>query len=209
MAVFNGQIQLPDGQAPGTFLSANAAIDPTQLAQRVLQGFPIALTSARVWDAMTTNIAAAAGTDDLGLVTGTPGTHAPKITTGDVKALGTTSRKLAFELPVPANYEDGQTINLVVRTAMETTVADVSATVDVEARKPNGAGLVGSDLITTTATTMNSLTPSDKTFVIDGSALLKGEKLICVVTVAVNDAATATAVIGAIYAIDLKCDTRG
>jgi hypothetical protein len=158
---------------------------------------------------MHTNLPGTPATDDLGLITGTPGTNAPKITTGDLKALGATSRRLAFELPIPANYEDGQTVNLVVRSAMETTIADVSATVDVSAYKPDGAGAVGSDLITTAATTMNSLTPSDKTFVIDGSSLLKGEKLICVVTVAVNDAATATAVTGAIYAIDLKCDTRG
>jgi hypothetical protein len=209
MATFQTITQIPDGQAPGSFLAANADVQPAQLAQRVLQGFPVALTSARQWDAMATNLPATAATDDLGLVTGTPGTNAPKITTGDVKALGPTSRKLAFELPVPANYEDGQTIQLVVRTGMETTVADVSATVDVEAWKPNGSGGVGSDLITTSALTTNSLTPSDKTFVIDGSALLKGEKLICVVTFAVNDAATATAVIGAIYSIDFKCDTRG
>lgn len=209
MATFNGTLQLPDGQAPGSFLSANAAIEPTQLAQRPLQAFPVPLTSARVWDAMHTNLPGTPAADDLGLITGTPGTDAPMISTGDVKALGATSRKLAFELPIPANYEDGQTIQVVVRSAMETTISDGTATIDLEAWKPDGAGAVGSDLVTTAALTTNSLTPSDKTFTLDASALTKGEKLICVLTMAVNDAATGTAVTGAVYSIDLKCDTRG
>lgn len=209
MANFSASIQLPDGQAPGTFLSANAAIEPGQLAQRPLQAFPVALTSARVWDAMHTNLPGTPATDDLGLVTGTPGTDAPLISTGDLKAAGATSRKLAFELPIPANYDDGQTVQVVVRSAMETTVADASATVDLEAYKPDGAGAVGSDLVTTSAISMNSLTPADRVFTINPASLVKGEKLICVLTIAVNDAATATAVTGVVYAIDLKCDTRG
>jgi hypothetical protein len=92
---------------------------------------------------------------------------------------------------------------------METTIADVSATVDLQAWKPDGAGAVGSDLVTTAAQTMNSLTPADKTFTLDDSGIVKGDKLVVVLTVAVNDAATATAVTAAVYEIDLLCDTRG
>jgi hypothetical protein len=56
---------------------------------------------------------------------------------------------------------------------------------------------------------MNSLTPSEKTFVIDATAVNPGDLLNCLVLVAVNDAATATAVTAAIYGMVLRCDTRG
>lgn len=210
MSALSGvSLQLPTGQIPGTALSPNAEIAKTQLAQQVMQGFPIRLADCRVWDAMQTNVPGTPAADDLGLVTGTPGTDSPMLSTGDLKAAGATTRKVAFELPVPSNFDSSQTIELRIRAAMETTVADATAAVDLEVFKPDGAGAVGSDLCSTAAESINSLTPADKDFTLNGGSISAGDKLICIVSVAVNDAATGTAVTGVIYSIDLRCDTRG
>lgn len=208
MASVSTNFDIPNGSLTGASLSDNAEIQPTQLAQRANQPSPVPFTNCRVWDAMQTVVVGTPASDDLGLVTGTPGTHAPKLSSGDVKASSTT-RKIAFELEVPANYDDGQTFTLRLKAGMETTIADASATIDVQAYKPSGTGTVGSDLVTTAAQTINSLTAADKDFVIDESAIDPGDKLIVVVTIATVDAATATAVTASIYSITRRCDTRG
>lgn len=202
-------LRIPQALFTSADLAAQADILPTQIAQRAFQQEHVEFTNCRVWDAMQTLLPGTSSADDLGLATGTPGTNAPTITTGDIKALGPISRRLAFELRVPDNYEAGQTFQVRIRAGMATTVADVSATVDLSVYKPDGAGAVGSDLCTTAATTMNSLTPSDKDFAVSAGALSPGEKLICVVTVATNDAATVAAVTANIYSISRLCDTRG
>jgi len=202
-------LRLPQALFTSEDLSPTAAILPSQLELRSFQEESVPLTSCRVWDAMATNLPATPASDDLGLVTGTPGTTAPLINTGDVKALGPTTRKLTFELCVPDNYESGKAFQVRIRAGMLTTIADTTATVDLEVFKPDGAGAVGSDLCATPAATINSLTQSDKDFTITASSLNPGEKLICIVSVAVNDAATVTAVIGQIYSISRRCHTRG
>lgn len=203
------QIEIPNASLPGSVLAAAAEITPTQLAQRSNAVTPILFTAMRVWDAMATMVVGTPAADDLGLVTGTPGTHQPKLSTGDVKALGATSRKVAFELEVPANYDDGESFAVRFAAGMETTVADVSATIDLQAYKPSGTGTVGSDLVTTAAQSINSLTAADKDFVIDATGIDPGDKLICVLTIATNDAATATAVTACVYSALRRCDTRG
>lgn len=208
MASFQSIIDIPNASLPGSVLAANAEIQPTQLAQRSNQIAPIPFTNCRVWDAMATMVVGTPASDDLGLVTGTPGTHQPKLSTGDVKA-SSTSRKVAFELEVPSNYDDGQTFTLRIKAGLETTIADTSCTIDVSAYKPSGTGTVGSDLVTTAAQSINSLTSADKDFVIDESAIDPGDKLIVIVTIATVDAATATAVTACIYSITRRCDTRG
>lgn len=209
MATFqNVVIVVPSLGLTDSDISATAAISVSKLAQRVLLPEPIPLTSCRVWDAMQTMVVGTAAADDLALVTGTPGTDAPMLSAGDVKATSS-SRKVAFELAVPGNYEDGQTFQVRLRAAIETTIADGSCTVDIQAYLPAGDGSVGSNLVTTAAQSINSLTPADYDFAIDASGIDPGDKLICVVTIAYVDAATATAVTPVIYSIDRLCDTRG
>ena len=202
-------IQVPDASLPGRALATNLELAPTQLAQRTFMTSPVPFTSCRVWDAMQTMVVGTAATDDLALITGTPGTHQPKLSAGDCKAAGTTTRKVAFELDVPANYDDGQTFQLRIRGGIETTLSDGACTVDLQAWKPDGAGAVGSDLVSTAATSIKSLSPLDVDFTIDASAIDPGDKLICVVTIACTDAATGTAVTPVIYSITRRCDTRG
>jgi hypothetical protein len=189
-------------------IAGNADIATTKLAQRVLAESIVPLTQARTWDAVATNLPASATSDDLGLVSGTWGTNPARITAGDVKALGATTRRLYVAIPIPANYEDGQTIQLQIRAKMETTVADVSCTIDAEAYV-GADGAVGSDLVTTVAQSMNSLTAAAYTFTINATGVDPGDLLEVRLSISSNDAATATAVTPAIYSIALLCDTRG
>jgi hypothetical protein len=189
-------------------IAGNADIATTKLAQRVLAESIVPLTQARTWDAVASNLPASATSDDLGLVSGTFGTNPARITAGDVKALGPTTRRLYLAIPIPANYEDGQTIQLQIRAKMETTVADVSCTLDAEAYVGSD-GSLSSDLVTTSAQSMNSLTAAAYTFTVNATGVDPGDLLEVRLSIASNDAATATAVTPAIYSIALLCDTRG
>ena len=189
-------------------IAGNADIAPTKLAQRVLAESIVPLTNARTWDAVATNLPAAAASDDLGLVSGTWGTNPARITAGNVRTLGATTRRLYLAIPIPANYEDGQTIQLQIRAKMETTVADVSCTIDAEAYVGSD-GLLGSDLVTTPAISMNSLSAANYDFTINATGVDPGDLLEVRLSIASNDAATATAVTPAIYSVSLLCDTRG
>jgi hypothetical protein len=189
-------------------IAGNADIAYTKIAQRVLAESVIPLTQARVWDAVQTNLPATPASDDLGIITGTWGTNPVRITAGDVKALGSTTRRLYVAIPIPANYEDGQTIQLRIRAKMETTVADVSCTIDAEVYVGSD-GSLGSDLVTTSAASMNSLSAANYDFTINATGVDPGDLLEVRISIASNDAATATAVTPAIYSVSLLCDTRG
>lgn len=206
---FEVVLDIPARSLNANHLALNAEIATDQLAQRGMQSASIPLTNCRVWDAMHTPVVGTPATDDLGLITGTPGTDFPYLSAGDLKSAGATTRKVAFQLEVPSNYDDGETFEVRIRSAVETTVADTSCTVDLEVFKGSGAGAAGSDLCTTSAQAMNSLTPADLDFTIDGSGLDPGDLLTCVVSIACNDAATGTAVTPVIYSITRRCDLRG
>lgn len=208
MSSVQATIDIPVRSFTGTDLAINAEIAATQLAQRAMQAEPIPLTDCRVWDAMHSMVVGTPAADDLGLITGTPGTDFPYLSAGDLKAAGATTRKVAFQLPVPSNYDDGETFEVRIRAAMETTVADNSCTVDLEAWLGT-AGAAGSDLCTTAAQSMNSLTPANLDFTVDPSSLDPGDLLTVVLSIACNDAATGTAVTPVIYAITRRCDLRG
>lgn len=182
----------------------------TELQQQALAVHAIPLTEFRTWDAMAVNLPATGGADDLGLYfTGTWGTHAPKISTGDVKNLGATTRRASIVRALPPNYEAAETVNLRISAATETTVASVSSTVDVEAYLVGRDGTIdGSDLISTAAQNINSTSWADFTFVIDAATLAPGDELFLRITIAVNDSGTGTVVQPSIGAVELLCDTR-
>lgn len=202
-------IVLPDGFITDAAFATGSDISTSRIAQRPFAKYAVPFTSMRVWDAMATVPVTTAANDDLALLTGTPGTSNLKLSTGDLKTAGPTTRKIGFELAVPPNYEDGQTIEVRVRAGMETTVADTAANVDLQAWISNGGGGVGSDLVTSTASNCNSLAAADKDFVLDAANIDPGDRIMCVLSFFVQDAATNTAVTGAVYEIALRCDTRG
>ncbi len=189
-------------------LNSAAGITTGQLAQRVLRRNNVNLFGARVWDAVATVIPATGGTDDLGLYTGTAASAVSnQIGTGDVKAAGCT-RYTRFLIPMPGDYEAGETVNIVALAGMQTTVAGTSAVVDIEAYRVVGTGAVGADLCATSAQTINSLTAAEKTFSITAATLAAGDMLDVRVTITIVDAATGTAVIGRVLGLFLDCDVR-
>ena len=203
----NVQITLPDGQISNVDIAANANIETSKMEQRVLAEYQVPRDAFRVWDAITTNPVSAAASDDLGLVTGTWGSSVNKITAGDCKA-ATTTRRIYFSMPVPPNYDDGQTIQLKVRAKMETTLSDGTCTIDAEAYIAN-YGTLTSDLVATAAQSMNSLTAASYNFTLSSGSIDPGDLLEVRLTIACVDSATATAVTPAIYEVALLCDTRG
>jgi hypothetical protein len=201
-------LQLPTGSLTDQTISGTAAIDPTKMAQRPLQKFTIPWSSFRVWDAYASLPPSTASADDLALTTGTWLTNAAHITAGDVKTLSSTRYIIAF-VPVPDNYQDGETVTLRIRAGMATTVASSSCTIDAEAIVRNGSGVASADLVTTAAQSMNSLTPADFDFQLNPSLLDPGMLLEIRLGIAYADVATGTAVTPTIYGVDLLVDTRG
>lgn len=207
----NVALVIPASSISGNALSGNAEILHTQMRQRVLQPYPVNWANFRVWDAQTSNPVSTAASDDLALLSAafTASGASTLISAGDCKNLGATTRRVAFFAEVPAEYDDGETIQIRIRAFMSTTVASTSCTVDLEAFIVGSGSTVGSDLVTTAATTMNSLTASDKDFFIDGPSVNPGDLLLCRLTILCNDTATATAVTPTVSSVVLLCDTRG
>ena len=93
---------------------------------------------------------------------------------------------------------------------MVTTVADTTATLDFEVKKLDADGdPTGSDLVTTAAEDINSLTLATKTFTINPSGLVAGDRFTVQMTLAIRDNATGTAVIGTAKNTELLLDIKG
>ena len=102
----------------------------------------------------------------------------------------------------------GQTVKLRVSAGMLTTAADTTATLDLVCHQLDEDTTVQADICATAAQSMNSLVFTDLDFTITASALSAGDILDCRLTTAINDGATATAVIGCVAAIKRVCDTQ-
>jgi hypothetical protein len=164
----------------------------------------------RIFDAYQTVLPGTSAADDLGLYGGTFGTATPAVKTYDLKNAGATNVRARFRVQLPPWYDTGETVKIRFRAGMETTVASASATIDLEAYKTDSEGLVsGSDLVTTSATTINSLTLANKDFLLTATSLAPGDWLDCRVTIAINDSATVTAVIGKIGKASALLDIKG
>jgi len=185
-----------------------AKVDILKLAE--LQAFPIRLTDFRVWDAMQTVLPGTPAADDLGLVGGTFGTATPSVRTQDLKAAGASNNYARFLVQLPWEYIAGESVTLRFKAGMITTVAGTSATLDCEAYKLQGDpdDAIGSDLVSTAATTINSLTFADVDFALTPTSLSPGDILDVRIKTAVNDGASATAVIAGITNSQLLCDVR-
>lgn len=198
-----GDVICHDLTLTGTLTPGISRSQLTQATER----FKLNPIDWRVWDAFATNLPATSATDDLGLYGGTFGTAAPIIATGDVKA-STVTRYARITFPLPASYVAGQTCTIRAYAGMGTTVADTSATVDFQAYRSGDDTTIGSDLVTTAAQSMNSLTEANKDFVVTPTTLLPGDLLDIRMTIAVVDGATATAVIAQVT-VELLLGTKG
>lgn len=208
MAVTPPSIDLGSENITDRQVSPTAAIQRSKLAQRVLNEFPVSLLDFRVWDAFHTALSNTAASDDLALSTGTFGTGQPYITAGDLKAAGATNRRARAQVRLPNDFEAGETLQIRVYAGMKTTAADTTCTIDFEAHKLAGNGTVGSDLVSTAATSINSTTAAAYSFTVDATGLVAGDILDIRMTIACNDAATSTAVEPAVYQVELLADLR-
>jgi len=197
-----GNLQLDGSLLPG--------IARSSLIQNDFAEYGIPFPRLRIHDAMQTPLSTAAS-DDLGLSTGgTFGSDSHYLTAGDCKALGATTRRARFLFTLPPEYVAGQSVRIAAIAGMLTTVADASCTLDFEAYKSDKDGTVGgSDLVTTAATTINSLTFAAKNFELTASGLSAGDVLDIRATILCTDAATGTAVTPAIAHLALALDIKG
>lgn len=190
--------------------SFNPGVSRSDLAQESLVEFPIPLTSLRVWNAMNTLLPGSPAADDLGLVGGAFGTNSPVLETIDEKANAAAHAMYARCLvQMPAEFDAGADAVLRLHAKMVTTVADTTAELDVEIYKADEEGGIGADLVSTAATSFNSLTGADYDFVFDASALSPGDILDVRIKTNIEDGATGTEVKGRIGAVKLACDIRG
>lgn len=173
--------------------------------------FPVPLVDARVWDAIQTNLPGTSATDDLGLYGTSYGTAAPLIRTSDLMGAGATTRYARWPtVRIPAEYIAAGSFKIRCNCGMVTTVASVSAMIDVEAWRVDDDGTLGAaDLVSTSATSFNSLTYADKDFNVTATTLSPGDILDVRVTMAINDGAAVGAVIGALAQLKLVCNIRG
>lgn len=207
-----GNITLPSSCITNDNISASAAITRSRLAQDDLKAYPVPLVTGRTWDAIQTVLPTPTpANDDLGITVGTWGTNPVYLSTGDVGGLGAKNFYAVYEIPLPAEYVDAQTVNIRVSAGMQTTVSDGACTVDITCYEATGASATGisADLCTTAAQDMKNLTAANKDFTITATDLVAGDMLNIRLHIAVTDAATEPAVIANIYSLKLLCDVKG
>ncbi len=147
----------------------------------------------------------------LDYVGGAYGTNAPSLQTPD---FGGNSAAVSYyaraEIPLPWEYEAGQSVTLRVAAGMITTVADQTATVDVEAYESDEDSTSTGDICATTAISdnMNSLVFADVDFVITPTNLSAGDLLDVRLTVTVDDDGDSGVMKGCIGSVQLLCDVR-
>jgi len=185
-----------------------SAVLPATVPTAVTTGtFLIPITTAKRFDAMATDVPAAAANDDMGLITGTPGTDPPRLQGVDFG--GTTAdEKCAFEYILPQTYVAGQAVTLRVRAGMLTTVSDGTATLDAEVWRDDGDGTMGAaDICDTAAQSINSLTMANIDFTITPTTLNPGDKIIINLSFAASDTGNLGVMIPEIQEISLLCVT--
>ena len=201
-------IIIPSNEIVNSQINESAGIERVKLATEIKK-INIPLELLRVHDAFQTSIPTSASADDLGLSIGAFGTNAIVVETSDSKATSVT-QYARFIYRLPDNYVSGGAISVAAHAGMKTTVSDTTAVIDFQVyAKNDSTGLVGSDLVTTSATTINSLTAAAKEFVVNPSGLVSGDELDIRVSVAITDGATPTAVIGRLMKLYMLVAVKG
>lgn len=169
--------------------------------------YVVPLSDLRVHDAPATNLPGTAANDDLGFVTGTIGTAAPSVQSGDGKAT-TIARYARFQFALPPEYVAGESVVLKM-TAKTSTVSDTTSTLDAVIYEVSKAGAAGSDLCATAAQSINSATAAEKSYTVTATGLSPGDVLDVRIHVAIEDGATGTPVVATISDIRFTLGCRG
>jgi hypothetical protein len=189
-----------------TDFKSTTAFPRAKMAQESAVAFPMDLRGWQVHDSGAL-LPASASADDLGFAVGTFGTAPPKLVSSD-GASTTVTQYARQSFQVPLEYQTGQTIQFVANVAMGT-ISDTTATLDVQVYAADKEGGIGSDLCTTSATSVNSATAADYTFAITGSGLAAGAWLDIRITAAITDSATGSGVTMSVNNTEIQCDVRG
>ena len=168
------------------------------------------LESLRIFDSSSNAVLPnTASSDDLGLIVGTLASSGHSIRTSDAKAT-TVTQKAAFTFSLPAEYESAGEISLVAHAGMLTTISDGTATIDFSVYHKSEADISHTaDLCTSSPATINSLTLASKAFVITPTSRVNGDEFGVLMTVAITDAATGTAVLGLVSKLHWLVQVRG
>jgi hypothetical protein len=190
-----------------------APIQRSALAQETYTQFEVPLFTHRIWNAVETPLTTA-GSDDLGYGSGAFATGTPYVSAGALGSAGATTRYARFLYQVPANYISGQLARfqfLAGITGGTPAAASVSCTLDLEVYKVGANALItGSDLVSTSAQSINSTTFADTSMELTVTTLAPGDWLDCRVTIACNDAvATSTNCVPAYTKVSFQGATKG
>ena len=149
----------------------------SDLETNTLQKYLIKPTDWFVHDAIHTALTATSSADDLAVDGEAFGTAVPYITTGDIMGVSTTRRaRTLFSLP--PEYVNGSSVTIRAHSGMTTTIATGLCTIDFEVYLAGNEKVKsGSDLVTTAATDMNSLTFADRDFSVTSTGLVRGNWL--------------------------------
>ncbi len=204
---FDGGIIVPDDIRLGGKITPGLDRDEV-LAVAELQPFTVPWTLWRVWNAVTTNLPASSGDDDLSLVGGTWTTDVPSIQTEDFGGASSVQYARA-QIQLPWDYLTGQTVKLRFHAGALTTLPDTTCDLDVICYKSDEESLVDAgDICATAAQSIKSLTFADIDFTITPTTLAPGDLLDVRVSITYVDAGDLGTMVGCIGAVQLLCDVR-
>lgn len=185
------------------------SIPRTELIQDNLAVFPINLASLRKIGTPAENPPGTGSSSYAAIASGTFGTSAPYLTSGDVKN-SVTSRAVETVVQLPPSYVAGQTVKIRLAVGMLDRVATVYARITVRAYKvERNTTPVGSDLSPGTTQSINSTTFSDVDDTLTTTTLSPGDYIHLEITIECSDGSAASACTPCIAAIDLVCDVQG
>jgi len=209
-AEISGTFTIADGSLDQNVLSSGTQIPISKIAQKSAAITRIKLTDLRKTDGTYDDVlpdSTTTGDSFLSLVGGTHGTATPMVKTADFKTTSGT-QSCRFQADIPANYDDEEDISIRIRARLQND-ADTSKTIDVLAFLEDGDGAVsGSDKCTTAAQTLTT-SWANYTFAITSTGVSAGDSFDIQIDVALNDAASGSAVICEISKIELLTDNRG
>lgn len=204
VAVGVGYTLAPNGDGYTTLDTTGRLLIGQGATQVVDDGIDI--VRARIWDSATNTALGATPTsaDDFGLTAGTFLTSDPTLRSSDAKATTVTS-KARFAYTVPSTYVAGQPITLRAVAGMVTTISDTTATIDAQVVRRSAPTV---DVCATNATTINTIVGGNVDFTLTPTNIVVGDVLDIVMTSAVTDGATATAVIAELRRLTIRPTVR-
>jgi len=208
-ALHTGTFNLKGTAATNQTLSLSATSTDLDIASGTCIGVDFTGTLTTATGCITITLSPAVSPDDLRLVGGTFATNTPSIQTPDLHAGGSSTRYCRFQFQLPPEYQAGESVQVRLHSGMLTHVADTTATVAIEAYLSDRERGPGSNLCPTAAQNINSLTLADQTFVITATSLEPGDVLDIRLTIAINDAAGGSAVVGCIGEVAMLLGIRG